>query len=114
MMTADKIYEFSAKDSESDQIIKYRIQSLPEELYEDALQLYYEEFFPEEFMYSSKKLHEKDFKTNEMIEIIRKTLKKGLSIACFRNDGKYENEIVAAQALYVRSKNDKTDLSQVN
>lgn len=106
--------KFYAKDTGNDEIIEYRIQNLPEELFEDALNLYYEEFFPEEFLCSSRKLHEKNFETHDMINAMRKSMQKGLSIACFRNDGKYQTEIVAAHNLHVHSKNDSTNMSEVS
>lgn len=105
-------YEFKAKDNKSDKIVEYRVQDLPEELYESALQLYLKDFFPDEVFCSSRKLQEKDFGFNELIDFWRDAFKNRLTLACFKNNGN-NNELVAVNVMVINSKDDDHDLSMV-
>lgn len=104
-------YKFKAKNNKNDEIIDYRVQDLPEELYESALQLYLKEFFPDEVFCSSRKLHEKDFRFNELIDFWREAFKHRLTFACFKENG--DDELVAVNVMVINSKDDDHDLSMV-
>lgn len=104
-------YNFKAKAKESDEIIEYEVQDLPEELYEDALELLVRDFLPDEIVCTSKGLHKQGSSLNELLEFIRAVLKKRLSIACFRKgDAK---ELVAVNFLGMSEKDDDFDITTV-
>lgn len=105
--------KFNAKDKASDKNIEYRVQDLPAELYETTLKLYEKEFFPDEVFCSSRRLQEKDFAFTEFIDFWRDALKKRLTLACFRNDGENDDELVAVNVMVISAKDDDKDTSQV-
>lgn len=94
-----KVYHtFKAKDVDSDSLVTYRVQDLPEEYYERALELMANYQLPEETLSASKKLS----KNVEALEICKAfvggVFLEKLSLACFK-DGC--DELVAVNAMIV-------------
>lgn len=104
-------YTFKAKDKNSDRIVEYRVQDLPESFYDKALDLIVEHFLPEETFCSCKKIHE----TPESVQAIRgfykETLNNKLAIACFKKGN--DAELVGVNVLVVKSKNDEKSQADV-
>jgi hypothetical protein len=99
-------HKFKAKDLNSDKIIEYHVQDLPEELFESALNLFAEHYFPYELMSISRNFNEKGFESNGLINFWRDALKSRLSLACFKNNGENDNELVAVNIHAIYSKDD--------
>jgi hypothetical protein len=97
-------YTFKAKDKNSDEIIEYKIQDVPEDFYEKAIDFFIEQFIGEENFCVAKKISERPVGRQELCDIWRETFKRKFSIACFRSDG--SDEIVALNVLDVFSRND--------
>lgn len=97
-------YTFKAKDKNSENLIEYRVQDMPEEYFEQALEFMVKYFLPDETFCSSRDIPNKPSAVAEICEFWRDALKHRLSIACFRNDG--SDELVAANVLMVSSKDD--------
>lgn len=106
-------YTFKAKDKNSDDVIEYRVQDLPEEFYDQAADFMVKYFLPDETFCSSRDIPNKPIATEIIRQFWNETIKHKLSIACFRNDG--SDELVGANVLTVSSKNDpEEDLNQVS
>lgn len=99
-------YTFKAKDKDSDSIVEYRVQDLPEEFYDSALELIVKHFLPEETFCMCKKISESTMSVKANRDFYRETFKNRLSIACFKNDGSDES-LVAVNVLVVKSKKDE-------
>lgn len=102
-------YKFKAKDKDSDEVIDYRIQDLPEELYEAALELYLKDFLPDEILAVSRGLHKKPSAVEDISKMWRSAMEQGLILSCFRDNDIENEEIVAVNILYVSSKHDKNE-----
>lgn len=100
-------YTFKAKDTNSEEIIEYRVQDLPEEKYEQAVDFMVKYFIPDETFCASRGIPDKPNAIKEFHKFWVAALKEKLSIACFRNDG--SDELVGANVLLVSSKDDKND-----
>lgn len=102
-------YKFEAKDRDSDELINYRIQDLPEELYEMALELYVKEFIPDEILSSSRDVHKNPLAVEDLVNIWREVMKQRLILACFRDIDTENDEIVAVNILYISSKHTRDE-----
>ena len=106
-------YKFNAKDKSSGEIIEYRVQDLPEELYDETIKLFMKDYFPDEIFASSRNFHLKQEPNNGLINLWRKTLKERLTLACFRSDDLNNSELVAVNVLALINKGDEIDISKV-
>lgn len=98
-----KIYhKFFAKDRNSENLIEYQIKKLPENLFENALELYERDFLPDETMCSTKGIHENENSLKEILSFWRHTMEEHLSLACFKSNN---NELVAINVMCIKSKN---------
>ena len=104
-MTTTIYYKFKAKDKDSDEVIDYRIQDLPENLYGIALELYLKEFLPDETMLASRGVHRNQLAVEDIANLWREVMKQRLILSCFRDNDVKNDEIVAVNILYVCSKN---------
>ncbi|CAO1407403.1 unnamed protein product [Diamesa hyperborea] len=100
-----KVYHtFQAKDVDSDNLVTYRVQDLPEEYYEKALELMEKYQLPEETLSASKKLVE----NQEAFEICKAfvggVFSEKLSLACFK-DG-CSDELIAVNVLMIATSDD--------
>lgn len=96
---------FTGKDKGGEGTVEYRIQDIPEDRYEEALNMMLTVFLPDEPI-SYSVLNNPD-----SFQVLRnawmKTLQSRLSIGCFRNDG--SDELVGMNVLTVVGKNDPED-----
>jgi GNAT superfamily N-acetyltransferase len=100
-------YKFNAKDKNSDKIVEYRVQDLPEEYFEQAVNFMVKYFIPDETLCMSLGIPSKAAPIKEFSDFWMGALKEKLSIACFKNDG--SEELVGANVLLVSSKDDIDD-----
>ena len=100
-----KIYSsFKAKDKDSDEIIEYSIQDIPEDKFEEAINLYVEHFITDEPLAEVRKLHENKSAIIELRQLWMEGIKKSrLGVACFKSDG----EMVGVNILSITDKNDE-------
>lgn len=104
-------YTFKAKDKNSDKIVEYRVQDLPEEYYEQTLDLLVKYFIPYETFCSSRDIANKPSTIKCIRDVWNGMLTQKLSIGCFKNDG--SEEFIGANVLMMSSKSDPEDLSEV-
>lgn len=97
-------YKFKAKNKNSDEIVEYRVQDLPEEYYEQAIDFLVKYFLPDETFCSSRDIHKKTNGVKAFRRFWEKALEEKISIACFKND--QSGELVGANVLIVNSKDD--------
>lgn len=105
-------YKFHAKDKNSESIVEYRVQDLPEEYFEQVVQFMVEHFVPYESLSMSLNGHRKPGFLADWATFWRKSLSEKLSIACFKNDG--SNELVGINVLIVSSKDEKVEETAVS
>lgn len=106
-------YTFKAKDKNRDNIIEYRVQDLPEDYYEQAVEFMLKYFIPDETFCASRNLPNKPEALRKFGQFWRETIKEKFSIACFRNDG--SSELVGANVLAISSKDDEEgDINEVS
>jgi hypothetical protein len=79
-------HTFSAKDKESDQLVEYRIQDLPEDDFERAIELMARDYSPEESFSRCRGIVSDPEAFEEIRGFWRVALKEKLSIACYKND----------------------------
>lgn len=94
---------FMAKDKNSDNLVQYRIQDLPEEYYEETVAFMIKNFLPDETLCSSRDVANKPNAAKEFGNFWRETLKQKLSICCFKN---IDDELVGVNIFQVNSKDD--------
>uniref|UniRef100_A0A336LMK9 CSON004143 protein n=1 Tax=Culicoides sonorensis TaxID=179676 RepID=A0A336LMK9_CULSO len=97
---------FKAKDLETDNLVEYRVQDLPEEYYDEALKLMEMDFLKDEAMCNTTEFLKDPISVRERMEVWRNMLKQKLVLACFRENSK---EIVGLNMLKVQFKDDKLD-----
>lgn len=97
-------YTFKAKSRESDEVIEYRVQDLPDEYFEEALELMRTHFLPDESLCSAKGVPADPQATKVFLDFWAYVMKKHLSIACFRNDG--DDELISVNCFDVHGKDD--------
>lgn len=94
-----KVYHtFQAKDVDSDNLVTYRVQNLPVEYYERALELMKNYQLPEETLAASKKLLESEEAVEMCKFFIGEVLLEKLSLACFKEGC---DELVAVNVMVV-------------
>jgi hypothetical protein len=94
---------FKARDKESDEIVDYLIQELPEECFEQALDLLVGEHLPDETLHACRGLVGNVEATAAARDDWRAKLAAKISIACFKSDG---SDLVGVNVLGVVSTND--------
>jgi hypothetical protein len=97
-------YTFKAKDKGSDEVIEYRVQDVPEDRYDEAVDMLVNHFMPDEVLNICRGLWKSPDGVREHREVWIKMIKRKLSIACFKNDD--SDELVGVNILVVSSKND--------
>lgn len=101
-------YTFKAKDKNSNDVVEYRVQDLPEDYYERAIDLIVTDFVPQETFCLCKKISESSISIQAISDFYRVMFKNRLTIACFRNDGS-NDDLVAVNVFQVKSIFDKKD-----
>lgn len=97
-------YTFKVKSRDSGEIIEFRVQDLPDDKFEEALEMLKTHFLPDESFCSAKGVDKDPNSTKIICDIWKKLMKAHLSIACFRNDG--SDNLIAVNCLTVLSKDD--------
>ncbi|KAL7028453.1 hypothetical protein ACKWTF_005842 [Chironomus riparius] len=96
---------FTAKDRGSDVMTEYRIQDIPEDRYEEAVDMMANVFLPDE------PLSDKILSNPESVKTLRVTwmraLQQRVSLGCYRNDG--SDELVGMNVLEVHTMDDPED-----
>lgn len=96
---------FTAKDRGSDEMTEYRIQDIPEDRYEEAVDMMANVFLPDE------PLSDKILNNPESVKTLRvtwmKALQQRVSLGCYRNDG--SDELVGMNVLEVHTIDDPED-----
>lgn len=98
-------YRFKAKDKSSEKMVDYRVQDLPEEMFEQATKFMVEKFLPFETICSSVKAHLIPAFCDQICDFWMKQFAEKLSIACFKDDG--SKDLVAVNVMVVKSQDDK-------
>lgn len=103
-------YAFNAKEKDSDVVVSYRVQDLPEEYFEKAVDLMVKHFLDEETFCACRKLIESEKAVEEFRGLWRRCFTEKLSLACFK-DG--SDELISVNALMVQFKgvNNKHNVS---
>ncbi|XP_070495423.1 uncharacterized protein [Chironomus tepperi] len=96
---------FQAKDNKSSKIIEYRIQDLPDDRFDEAIDLLCVHFLPDEPMTLCRNLHGNENDKKEICKLLMEIMKQGLSIVCFRNDGG-DDVIVGVNLLTVKCRDE--------
>lgn len=106
-------HTFTAKGKNIDEVIEYRVQDLPEDSYDQAVDFMVEYYLPDETLTSSRDVANKPSAIEAFREFWHDTLKQKISIACFRNEG--SDELIGVNVLTISNKNDpEFDLNQVS
>lgn len=105
-------YTFKAKDKDSDEIVEYRIQDLPIEDYERAVDMLLSDFVPEENFCVCRGLTSEPAAMAEIREFWKNELQNKISVACYRNNDK-SNDLVGLNVLAVESKNHEASSDEV-
>lgn len=79
---------FKAKDKDSDNEVEYIIQDLPEDYFEEALNLLVNVFLPDEALYSCRGVSANADAIKEVREFWSEKLAMKTSLACFRDGSK--------------------------
>jgi hypothetical protein len=102
-----KVYHtFLARDKDSDELVEYRVQDLPEEYFEKSMELLFSDFIPDEtFALATDTL-----KKPEMFPDFRKLwhgiYHQRLSLGCFKNGS---DELIGVNNLIVSGRNDNEE-----
>lgn len=102
---------FKGKDKNCDKIIEYRIQDLPEEYFDQAVDFMTNFFLTDETLCTAISISSKPGAIQAFRGLWRDSLKKKVSIGCFRNDK--SGELVGLNVLIVKSKSDAEGSLQV-
>ncbi|XP_070498830.1 uncharacterized protein [Chironomus tepperi] len=98
-------YTFKVKSRESDEVIEYRVQDLPDDRFEEALELMRTHFLPDESLCSSSGIPDDPVARQIFLDFWIECMKQHLSIACFRNDG-VDNMLISVNCFVVNGKDD--------
>lgn len=96
------VYRTFSSSTESE--IKFRVQDLPEELFDEAIELFVKHFITEETLSVSKKLAENDEAVGVIRMFFHEAFQERLSIGCFNEN---TDELAGVNIMMVKSKDDK-------
>ncbi|KAG5684337.1 hypothetical protein PVAND_013572 [Polypedilum vanderplanki] len=98
--SSDKIYaSFFGKDKNNDDLVEFLIKKLPENRFKEALELYKNDFLPDEAMCVSKNIHKSANSINAFYDVWMESFQQNLSVGCFKGD-----ELVGVNCLVMCSK----------
>ncbi|CRK88579.1 CLUMA_CG002402, isoform A [Clunio marinus] len=81
-----------AKDKNSDSIVEFRVQDLPEEYFEQAIEFMIKYFVPDETFCTSKDVMNKPSTLEHFKHFWQNTASEKLSIGCFKGDELFKDE----------------------
>jgi hypothetical protein len=93
---------FKVAPHDEGKLTEYRIQDLPEDYFEAALDLLVADYLPDETFSACLGLHSSADSARAFRDLWRREMRSKLSIACFTNDER--NELVAVDVLSVYSR----------
>lgn len=97
---------FKAKAPDSDELVNYTVQDLPEDRFEEAIEHLIGVFIHDEPMCRSKKLAEQPESVEGIREMWRELVQQRMALVCFQEGS---DEIVGLNMTYVSSKDDKEE-----
>lgn len=103
---------FEGNDITGDKIIEYRIQDLPEEYFDQAVDFMIKYFLPDETLGSAYDITSKPGAIQAFRDLWHESLRKKLSIGCFRDDKK--DELVGLNVLVVKTEKDLEGFGKVS
>lgn len=99
-------HSFQARDVDSDRMVNYVVQDLPEERFEEAINHMLGIFIYDEPTCNAKKLAEEPQSVKEIGDIWRELVQQRMALVCFREGS---DEIAGLNMTYVSCKDDKQD-----
>lgn len=99
-------HTFKAKDVDSDELVTYVVQDLPEERYEEGIDHMIGIFIHDEPMCRAKHLAEEPQSVDDIRDVWRELVKQRLALMCCKEGS---DEIVGLNMTYVSCKDDKQD-----
>lgn len=103
-------YKFKAKDRDSDEIVEYYVQDLPESDFDRAIELIVTDFIPDETLCTAQNVLSNPKAIDEFRGIWKEMAQEKLSIACFKTGS---DELVAVNFLLIKSKDDPKEEMKV-
>lgn len=89
-------YTFEAKDLNSDNLVEYRVQDLPVERFDDAINYMTSFFIPDEPMCETRDLASDEVSVKSFQDIWRSFLEQQITLVCFKEGS---NEIIGLNIL---------------
>lgn len=105
-------HTFHAKNKAGNATIEYQIRELPEELYEQALELLAKDFSTEETLFVAKGIPTNSMALKEVCFDWFRKLTERISLGCFANDG--SNELAGVAVMTVIHKDDEEENFKVS
>lgn len=102
---------FMAKDRDSDELVEYRIQDIPEEDYERAVDFMLKNYIPDENLSVCRDIESDLAAMTEMREFWTNKVNLKVSVACYKNNDE-SNEIIGVNMLAVESKDDESHIDK--
>lgn len=96
-------HKFTTKDKNTDDLVEYKIQDLPECDFERAIALMARDYSPEESFSRCRGVHKDEDAFEEIRGFWRVSLMEKLSVACYKTDG--SDDLVGVNILAVNVKN---------
>lgn len=100
-------YTFMAKDKDSDKIVKYRVQDLPEEDMERAWDMVVNYYLSEEALCATKEILKKFSTMKDAERFWKETMTYKQSLACYREGS---DDLVAVNFMIVVSKDSHEEI----
>uniref|UniRef100_A0A182JE85 Uncharacterized protein n=1 Tax=Anopheles atroparvus TaxID=41427 RepID=A0A182JE85_ANOAO len=97
-------HTFQAKDTDSDRLVTYRVQDLPESRFEEAVAHMLEHFVFDEPTCRAKNIVGEQQSVDEIADLWREFVKQKLVIVCFKEG---DDEIAGMNMLYIAEQDDK-------
>lgn len=96
--------KFKAKDLESENLVEYRVQDLPEDRFDEAIEYMTKKFLPDEPMCRSTLLAKDQVSVYEIHYLWRLMLKQKIVLVCFKEGS---DEIVGMNMVGITTKEEK-------
>lgn len=101
---------FQAKDKDSDELVNYWVQDMPEDRFEELVEFMTKHFLPYEVMCECKGVMNNPKSVESVKDIWRDMLKQKVTLVCFKEGC---NDIIGANVLIVYSKGEKSSSLRV-
>ncbi|XP_063698460.1 uncharacterized protein LOC134829346 [Culicoides brevitarsis] len=94
-------HTFKAKDLDSDELVEYRVQDMPPEYHQKAMDLMQFDFLRDEVLCASTEISKDEVSLKEILELWQQMLKGNTVLACFRENS---DELVGLNMVMVETK----------